>query len=125
MAHKILFADDSQMINEVMKFAFENDEFIADIAQSEQKILEKINQNNYDLLIISSELNGIEIAKKVKEKYKNKEIFIISKNNETNIKKLAKQNGVTGWIVKPLIPEKFVKTLRYYLNKNKIQNNKI
>ncbi len=119
MAYKVLFADNSKMINEVMKFAFETKDFEAEFAGSYAQILAKIKHNKYDLIIIDIDLNGLSVVDKIRslELNKNTEIFFLSKNSDVETKKTAKENGVSGWIVKPFIPEKLVKTIKLHLKR--------
>ncbi|MBN2663035.1 MAG: response regulator [Bacteroidales bacterium] len=120
MPYNVLFADDSLMINEVMEFAFEEDDFNAHFANTYAQVNSKISNTNFDLIIIDIDLNGYNLIDKIKksEKNKNTEIFFLSENTDIADKKKAKKMGVSGWIVKPFIPEKLVKTLRIHLKKN-------
>lgn len=120
MPYNILFADDSIMINEVMEFAFEEDDFNVHFANTYAQVNSKISNFNFDLIIIDTDLNGFNLIDKIKksEKNKNTEIFFLSENSDILDKKKAKIMGVSGWIVKPFIPEKLVKTLRIHLKNN-------
>lgn len=120
MSYKILFADDSRMINEVMEFALESEDFKADFSNTYAQVISKVRKNKYNLIIIDIQLNGFDVIKKIhkSEKNKNAEIFFLSENSDIEIKKKAKKNGVTGWIVKPFIPEKLVKRIKLYLQRN-------
>lgn len=114
---EILFADESQMINEVMKFAFEIDQFNVDITNSEQSILEKCKTKHYDLIIINQKFDILKTANKIKEIDINSDslIFVISSSSDIEQKKQAAKNNISGWIVKPFVPEKLVKSIRYFL----------
>ncbi len=119
MAYKILFADDSRMINEVMTFAFENNDFEIETCLEQKQIEKKIQTKAFDIIIISQLLDGINFALEIRKSKlnKNTQLFIISKQADINLKKQAKQNKVDGWIIKPFIPEKLVKTLKFHLIK--------
>ena len=124
MIYNILISDTSVMINEVLKFAFENQEFTAKISTDNEKISELINTEKFDLFLLKNETETIELIKKIRQSEKNNkaEIFIISGEKEDKRKKEYQSMGVTGWVVKPIIPEKFVKTVKFYLNKIKREN---
>ncbi len=117
MPFNILFADDSQMINEVMEFAFEEEDLKVDFALTFAQVLSKVKNKPYDLIVVDIDLNGFEILKRIKASEFNNhtEVFFLSENSEIEIKKRARAEGVTGWILKPFIPEKFVKTIKLYL----------
>lgn len=120
MSYKILFADDSKMINEVMVFAFEDDEFEIQTCISSGEIELKTKTTKYDIIILSYELDGINLGGKIKlsEINKNALVYILSKESDTNLKKMAKDNNIDGWITKPFIPEQLVKTLKFQIIKN-------
>lgn len=114
---EILFADESQMINEVMQFAFEMDQFKVDIANSKGTIIQKCETKHYDLIIINQKFDILNTANEIKEIPINSDsiIFIISTNSDIEQKKQALENNISGWIVKPFVPEKLVKSIRYFL----------
>lgn len=126
MTPKILFADNSKMLTEVMQYAFENEKIKADYTTTYAKVLSLIKHNPYNLIIIDLNLNGFDVLKRIKTSELNKkaEVFFIVEDTHAEQKKNAAQNGVTGWILKPFIPEKFVKTIKQYINKNYQQENK-
>lgn len=119
MSYKILFADDSKIINEVMAFAFEDDEFEIQTCISSEEIELKTKTTEFDIIILSNELDGINLCRKIKllEINKNAQIYILSKESDVNFKKIAKDNNVDGWITKPFIPEQLVKILKFQINK--------
>lgn len=117
MSYRILFADQSQMINEVMQFALDTDYFTANTAQSYQRVYSLFNEKPYDLIIIDLEMNGLDLIERVKKSEYNSQtdIFIMSDKNDIDLKKNVKKIGASGWIEKPFIPEKLVKTILIYL----------
>lgn len=119
MSYKILFADDSKIINEVMAFAFEDDESEIQTCISLEEIELKTKTTAFDIIILSNELDGINLCRKIKllEINKNAQIYILSKESDVNFKKIAKDNNVDGWITKPFIPEQLVKILKFQINK--------
>ncbi len=119
MIIKILFSDTSEMVNEVMMFAFENEGFTVTIADTPEKITQYAQQENYDLIILNWEMDAINTIAQIKKTTKNNntKIFIISNTQNTENKKIAKEKGVSGWITKAFIPEQLVKAIRYFLLK--------
>ncbi len=125
--YHILFADNSEMINEVMQFAFEMDSFTVDTEINREEIIKKISSIKYDLIIISLEFDALKICNISKESEQNQQtpILIISTSNDKEIKKKAKSKGVSGWIIKPFVPEKLVKSIRLFLKMNKLKSNNL
>jgi len=120
MPYKILFADDSRMINEVMNFTFEKNGFEIITCNSINEIEEKTKNFTFDIIIISQKLNGIELTKKLKNNgiNINAQFFILSDKTDINIKKKAKNSKVDGWIIKPFIPEKLTRAIKYHMLNN-------
>ena len=113
--YEILFADESEMINEVMQFAFELDQFNVTIANTKNHIIEKCKTKKFDLIIVSIDFEGINISKEIQKTSQNSntKIIIISKTSDIETKREAKKNNISGWIQKPFVPEKLVKSIRY------------
>lgn len=120
MPYRILFADDSVMINEVMAFTFENDGFMVETCNSIEEIKNKSKSKAFDIIIISQKLNGIELTKTIKENgiNSNARIYILSNKTDLIIKKKAKKYNVDGWITKPFIPEKLTRAIKYHMYNN-------
>ena len=121
MSYKILFADDSRMINEVMAFTFIKNGFDIKTCNNIDEIEEKTKNFTFDIIIISQKLNGIKITEKLKKNGINANalFFILSNKTDISIKKEAKKHKVDGWIVKPFIPEKLTRTIKYHMLNNK------
>ena len=123
MAYRLLFTDMSPMVEEVMHFAMDSEEYIVDTSQTFQKTYSLINENKYDLLILDYDLNAFELVNDARKSRYNKEveILITSFLNESEIRKTAKKLGVSGWIEKPFIPERLVKKIKDFLAENEKQ----
>ena len=117
MTHKILLVDDSITLLEVMSFAFENYGFDVNIANSEQEAIKLFIEKKYNLIIFDNDLQKENLITRIRESKTNKQtfIFILSKNSNSTLKREAKKLGANGWIVKPFIPEKLVKTIKRFL----------
>lgn len=120
MSYNILLADDSFTILEVMTFAFEKNGFNITSVSSQKELDKHICSNSYNLIIIDNNFLKNELLRKIKnsEKNKNSYIFILSENSNSISKHRAKKLGASGWIIKPFIPEKLVKTIKTFLISN-------
>ncbi len=108
------------MVNEVMLFAFENEGFNIKIAKTAEQILDLVQNEFFDLIILNWEFNQTNLFEKIikKSKNNNTKIFAISNTDSIEVKKIAKQSGVSGWITKAFIPEQLVKSIRYFMLKS-------
>ena len=120
MSYKILLADNSPIILEVMRFGFEEEELDLITTNSQEGLLEFIEQNKYDLIIIEDNLLVNNLMTKIKksEINFNSYIFIISEKTNPITKKKFKNLGASGWIIKPFTPRKLAKTIKQFLIDN-------
>ncbi|MBN2890475.1 MAG: response regulator [Bacteroidales bacterium] len=117
MSYKVLLVDNSPTILEVMTFAFENNGFEITLAESQDKVYDYVKNYKFDLIIIDKTLCDGKIVSEIRKSVKNQNVFvfILSETSDFQTKFDAKSRGVSGWILKPFIPEKLVKTIRSYL----------
>ena len=74
----------------------------------------------YDLLITDvnmPKINGLEMAKKIKAhpKLKLKPILALTTENSPELKSLAKEIGLAGWLTKPFSPTALTKAIKRVL----------
>ena len=117
MPHKILLADNSSIILEVMNFGFEEEGFDITTINSRQELITLINTNKYDLIIIEDNLIKDNLIAKIKETENNTNsyIFVLSEDTNPISKRKMKKLGASGWIIKPFIPDKLIKTIKQFL----------
>ena len=108
-----LIADSSQIVLEALEFALEQYGFGIFKAENSQQVKEIYQSNDIDFAIINSKLNnsdGINLAGELL-KLKPCKILIMSDTQNYLIKRKAKELGITGWILKPFIPNHLIKSI--------------
>ncbi len=108
-----LIADSSQIVLEALEFALEQHGFGVLKAENSQQVKNFYLSNNIDFAIINSDLNhtdGINLAGELL-KLKPCKILIMSDSQNYLLKRKAKELGVTGWILKPFIPNHLIKSI--------------
>ena len=117
---KILAVDDSRSMREMVLFTLESaghdvteaeDGVQAlDIAKNTEfdAVVTDLNMPNMDGLTLVGELRGL-------PQFKFTPILILTTETSPEKKKLAKQKGATGWLVKPFNPEQLLETLEKIL----------
>lgn len=99
---KILIADDSAFMRNVLKNILENNGFKNFVEASDGKeALEKIKSEKPDLIlldVIMPNVDGIEVVKEIGKQYK---VVIISAVGQEKVVKEAEDYGVKGYIIKP------------------------
>lgn len=90
---------------------------VAFIADSGEKTLEKIESENADLILMDVELkgsiNGIETAKRIKEKFKIPVVFLTAFEDEATLSRIG-QIG-SGYLVKPFEDDNLRNTIEKVL----------
>ncbi|MEA1983944.1 MAG: response regulator, partial [Campylobacterota bacterium] len=111
---KLLYVEDNEEARESMLVILKL--FFADIviAVDGNDGLKKFKSNNIDLIITDinmPNLNGLEMAQKIKEFNQEVPILILSAHNESDYFLQGIQIGIEGYLLKPLEMEQFVVVL--------------
>jgi CheY-like chemotaxis protein len=84
------------------------------VADSGEKTLERLEQEQSDLILMDVELkgrmNGLDTAKVIKEKYSIPVVFLTAFEDEATLKKI-RELGYGGYLVKPFEDEELRKTI--------------
>lgn len=93
---------------------------VAFTADSGEKVLEKIETNPADLILMDVELkgniNGLETAKAVKQKYDIPIVFLTAFEDETTLAKISELSS-DGYLVKPFEDDNLKNTIDRVLSK--------
>ncbi|MFL0797470.1 MAG: response regulator [Cellvibrionaceae bacterium] len=114
---KILVVDDSSSMRQMASFTLKGDGHDCTEASDGQEALELAQKEAFDVVLTDRNmpnLNGIELAKKLRElpNYKSVPILVLTTESTKDKKMEGKDAGVTGWIVKPFQPETLCKTIK-------------
>ena len=117
MVKRILIADDSESIREILAFTLENAGYEVFVACDGFDALKFFDGRPIDLLLTDyhmPNLNGLELTVKVRqiEVYKYLPILVLTTEKQVEIIRDAKESGATGWLYKPFNTEKLLQTLR-------------
>ena len=107
---RIMIIDDSESIREFLKAVLEaaGNEVIS--AENGQDALDKL-QTDIGLILCDFHMpvmDGIEFIRQARqiEDYKYIPILMLTTENSVEQKKIAREAGATGWITKPVTPDK-------------------
>jgi two-component system, chemotaxis family, chemotaxis protein CheY len=118
MKKNILIVDDSESIREVVSIALQSEGYNVFTGIDGQDGLKVLLENTNVNLIISDlnmpNMNGISFLKEVRkiDKYKYLPILILTTESQEAKKLEAKQEGATGWIIKPFVKEKLLAVVK-------------
>ncbi|ROQ24813.1 response regulator [Gallaecimonas pentaromativorans] len=113
---RILAADDSASIREMVQFTLESAGFDVQCAEDGAKALELARVSQYDVVISDvnmPNLDGIGLTKALRALpgYQFTPILILTTESSAEKKAEGKGAGATGWIVKPFNPDTLLKTV--------------
>ena len=103
MAKRILLVDDEPLIVKGLKFALESDGYETDSAGDGEQALEKIQNGNFDLILLDvmlPKMSGIEVCQAVREK-SDVPIIMLTANGEDMDKILGLEYGADDYMTKP------------------------
>ncbi len=117
MGKRILIADDSESIREVLAFSLSNAGYEVMMACDGLDALKYFDGRSIDLVLTDyhmPNLNGLELIAKVRtmNNYKYLPILVLTTESQSELIREAKNAGATGWLMKPFNTEKLLLTLR-------------
>ncbi len=125
MLKKVVFVDDSKTVLMTAELAVKPlvEQQVIDIITYDDatKFLSDVeNDFSFDLLITDvnmPNINGLEMAKQIKSnpKFMAKPILALTTENSPELKTIAKEIGLTGWITKPFKPQTLEKAIKRVL----------
>jgi len=111
----ILVVDDEPIVLDSCRCVLEAEGFDVHIAPNADKAIEAIQRKVYNLILIDvkmPEKNGIYLTRKVKEKFPEIPIVIMSGYSTPETIASCKEIGVDRFIAKPFIPDELLETVR-------------
>lgn len=126
---KILIVEDDIFTARIISKMLTNREFIVtDIVTKSGEVINSIDKNPPDIILmditLEGELDGIEIAHKIKDKFKIPIIYLTADSSEETIKR-AKITGPFGYLIKPINEKILVTTIEITLQKQYLHNKEI
>ena len=121
MKSKILVVDDSEVIQSVVSKALKlngyEDILKASNGQEALEIIKK-EKNNIALYIFDVNMpvmDGLTLVGETRKIDSSTPIIMLTTETDKEKMIIAKNNGATGWIIKPFDAEKFIKIVKMYL----------
>ncbi|MDX1342140.1 response regulator [Reinekea sp. G2M2-21] len=118
---KILAADDSASMRQMVTFTLKGAGFDVTEAVDGVDALSKAKSGAFDLVLSDvnmPNMDGIELVKNLRAlpNYKFTPILMLTTESGTDRKMAGKEAGATGWIVKPFNPEQLLSTIKRVLD---------
>ena len=127
---KMLIADDHPVVREGLKqILLEISEMIVvDEAGTSQEILERVQQNEYDLVLLDISMpdrSGLDVLKELKRTKPNLQILMISIHPEEQYAVRAMRAGAAGYLTKESAPDELVAAVQRVLLGRKYINSSL
>ena len=110
MRKRILIVDDEDIVVRSCLRILSGDEYNVEVAGNGLEALEKINEQEYDMVILDimmPKMNGIEVLQRVKETHPDIDVIMITGLNEIDTAVKAMKLGAFDYLPKPFDPEEF------------------
>lgn len=125
---KVLVVDDNGINLKVSAGLLLNHDITADLALSGEEAIRMVSSNYYDIVFMDymmPDMDGIETTKRIRELgddiyYKNLPIIALSANAIDGVRERFLENGMNGYLPKPVEASDLEKTLAKYLPKELI-----
>ncbi|MGM0441310.1 MAG: ATP-binding protein [Elusimicrobiota bacterium] len=108
---KVLVVDDEQTIRITLQFILEDNDYIVEVAADGREALEKIDEQFFNIAVLDyrlPDIDGIELARKVKEKSEETEILILTGNASLESAIEAVKEDIYEYLTKPIEPEELI-----------------
>jgi len=114
---QVLIVDDSMSMRELVRYTLDEAGYDVTQASNGQDALTKLSNNGTFSLIITDLnmplMNGIELLRQIRAggDHTTVPVLLLTTENNPELKTQAKAAGATGWLVKPFVAEKLLKTI--------------
>ncbi len=128
MSERILIVEDEETLAASIKRVLSKEGYSIDLATDAESGLELIDRTLYDLIItdiILPGMNGIELLKKVKERYSDQIVIIITAYASLETAVEALRAGAHDYVIKPIIHEEIKQIVRNALRQRALQRENI
>jgi len=108
MKKRILIADDEEIVIQSCLRILSEDKFQIEIARNGLEAIEKVAENEYDLLILDimmPKMTGMEVLQRVKETHPDIDVIMITGLNQIDTAVEAMKLGAFDYLPKPFDPE--------------------
>ena len=124
MTIRILAVDDSETMRQQVKLALRAEGFNVTMASGGFEALELAKASAFDLIITDInmlDMTGLDLASALRRDpdYEHVPIFVLSIEASRDLKKRAREIGVTAWIIKPFDQAALGATIRRVVNRTK------
>jgi DNA-binding NarL/FixJ family response regulator len=114
---RVMLADDHDLVRSMVRKFLEKETWIEVVGEACNgfEALEKVKQCHPDVLVLDMEmpgLNGVQVARKLKDQQSPVNILALSAYDDLNYIKGALENGASGYLLKDDLPNGFARLVK-------------
>ena len=114
---KLLIADDHKIFREGLREIINktSDIRVIDEARSGNEVLSKVEENNYDVILLDISMpgrNGLDILKQLRQEKPHIQVLILSMYSEEEFAVRAMKTGAAGYLVKDTASKDLIEAIR-------------
>lgn len=120
--NRLLVVDDEIKIRTVIREYAEFNDFVVDEAADGLEAVNKVKENNYDIIVMDimmPKLDGYSACKEIR-KYKNIPVILLSARSEEYDKLFGFELGIDDYVVKPFSPKELMARINAVLARHKM-----
>jgi two-component system response regulator ResD len=121
---KILIVDDEEQLRSLVRLYLEEEGFEVEEATDGREALLKINQHEYDLVILDlmmPEVDGWEVCRQVRRDNRNIPIIMLTAKTEVEDKLMGFDTGADDYVGKPFDPRELIARIHALLRRTKTE----
>ncbi|WP_156291436.1 response regulator transcription factor [Oceanobacillus salinisoli] len=122
MNQKILIVDDEKSIVTLLNYNIEKAGFITDVAYDGLEAIQKIESNDYDLVVLDlmlPGLDGMEVCKHLRNNKIDIPILMLTAKDDEFDKVLGLELGADDYLTKPFSPKEVIARIKAILRRTK------
>ncbi|MBA4495509.1 response regulator [Paenactinomyces guangxiensis] len=120
MAKKILVVDDETSIVKLVQFNLEKEGFAVDVAFDGQAALEKLKEEQPDLLVLDlmlPKVDGLEVCRRIRQEKRHIPILMLTAKTDEFDKVLGLELGADDYMTKPFSPRELTARVKAILRR--------
>lgn len=128
MAERLLIVEDEETLRASLKRVFSKDGYQAEAVESAEAALEMLEKDIYDIIItdiILPGIDGIELLKRIKEKFPDQIVIIITAYASLETAVEALRAGAYDYVIKPIIHEELKQIVKNALKQNALRTENV
>ncbi|RMG50278.1 MAG: sigma-54-dependent Fis family transcriptional regulator [Acidobacteria bacterium] len=125
MTFRILIVDDEQPIRQTLSFTLRRQNYDVDQASNRREALERLETNNYDLILLDMRLNGdsgMDLLRYIKKTYPQSEVMMITAFGTVATAVEAMKLGACDYITKPFNRDELLHRVKNVLRTKQLES---